>query len=88
MMRKHAAANDAIRTMSTLDKDVQRLATQAWDDVVKARRAQRLPQRAGLGAGPHRHHRLHDGLRHHRHRARLLPGQVQEGSSAAARCRS
>ncbi|GAB3683814.1 vitamin B12-dependent ribonucleotide reductase [Angustibacter aerolatus] len=35
VMRKHAAANDAIRTMSTLDKDVQRLATQAWDDVVK-----------------------------------------------------
>src|SRR4051795_9586456 len=35
VMRKHAAANDAIRTMHTMDKDVQRLATQAWDDVVK-----------------------------------------------------
>jgi ribonucleoside-diphosphate reductase alpha chain len=35
VMRKHAAANDSIRTMHTMDKDVQRLATQAWDDVVK-----------------------------------------------------
>ena len=78
VMRKHAAANDAIRTVTTLDKDVQRLATQAWDDVVEDRRAQRLPQRAGLGARPDRDHRLHDGLRHHRHRAGLLAGQVQE----------
>ena len=44
----------------------------------QARRAQRLPQRAGLGARPDRHDRLHDGLRHHRHRAGLLAGQVQE----------
>ncbi len=35
VMRKHAAANDAIRTVTTLDKDVQRLATKAWDKVVK-----------------------------------------------------
>jgi ribonucleoside-diphosphate reductase alpha chain len=35
VMRKHAAANDAIRTMHTMDKDVQRLATKAWDAVVK-----------------------------------------------------
>ncbi len=35
VMRKHAAANDGIRAMHTMDKDVQRLATQAWDDVVK-----------------------------------------------------
>src|SRR4051812_15178307 len=35
VMRKHAAANDSIHTMHTMDKDVQRLATQAWDDVVK-----------------------------------------------------
>ena len=35
VMRKHAAANDGIRTMHTLDKDVQRLATKAWDDVLK-----------------------------------------------------
>ncbi len=35
VMRKHASANDAIRTMHTMDKDVQRLATKTWDDVVK-----------------------------------------------------
>jgi ribonucleoside-diphosphate reductase alpha chain len=35
VMRKHAAANDTIRTMHTMDKDVQRLATKAWDEVVK-----------------------------------------------------
>ena len=42
------------------------------------RRGQRLPQRAGLRARADRHHRLHDGLRHDRHRAGLLAGQVQE----------
>ena len=35
VMRKHAAANDAIRTFETLDKDVQREATKAWDAVIK-----------------------------------------------------
>ena len=38
----------------------------------------RLPQRPGDGAGADRHHRLHDGLRHHRDRARPGAGQVQE----------
>ena len=32
----------------------------------------------GLGLRQPQHHRLHDGLRHHRHRAGLLAGQVQE----------
>ena len=32
----------------------------------------------GHRARAHRHHRLHDGLRHHRHRARHRAGQVQE----------
>jgi ribonucleoside-diphosphate reductase alpha chain len=35
VMRKHAAANDAIRTMNTIDKDIHRVATKAWDAVVK-----------------------------------------------------
>ena len=39
---------------------------------------ERLPQRPGLAARPDRDHRLHDGLRHHGHRAGLLAGQVQE----------
>jgi ribonucleoside-diphosphate reductase alpha chain len=34
-MRKHAAANDAIRTYETLDKDVQREANKAWDATIK-----------------------------------------------------
>ena len=44
----------------------------------RARRGARLPQRAGHGARADRHDLLHDGLRHHRHRARLLARQVQE----------
>jgi ribonucleoside-diphosphate reductase alpha chain len=35
VMRKHQAANDAVRTLSTMDKDIHRYATKAWDDVVK-----------------------------------------------------
>ena len=44
----------------------------------RARRAVRLPQRPGDGAGADRHDRLHDGLRHHRRRARHRAGEVQE----------
>jgi ribonucleoside-diphosphate reductase alpha chain len=35
VMRKHQAANDQIRTLDTMDADVHRLATKAWDDVVR-----------------------------------------------------
>jgi len=35
VMRKHQAANDAQRTMHTMDKDIHRVATKAWDDVIK-----------------------------------------------------
>ena len=44
----------------------------------RPRRALRLPQLAGHRPRAHRHHRLHDGLRHHRHRARPGAGEVQE----------
>ena len=37
----------------------------------------RLPQQPGDGARAHRHHRLHDGLRHHGRRARHRAGEVQ-----------
>ena len=37
-----------------------------------------IPQRPDHGDRAHRHHRLHDGLRHHRHRARSGAGEVQE----------
>src|SRR6266508_781319 len=35
VMRKHAAANDAIRTMHAIDKDVQKYATNAWNSVLE-----------------------------------------------------
>ncbi len=35
VMRKHAAANDAVRAVETMDKDVQREATKAWDACLK-----------------------------------------------------
>ena len=44
----------------------------------RARRAARVPQRAGDRARADRHHRLHDGLRHHRRRAGHRAGEVQE----------
>ena len=78
VMRKHAAANDAIRTF---EHDGQGRAARGHQGLGRGhqdRREERLPQRAGLGARADRHHRLHDGLRHHRHRARLLAGEVQE----------
>ena len=43
-----------------------------------ARRAARLPQRAGHGDRADRHDRPGHGLRHHRDRARLRAGEVQE----------
>ena len=78
VMRKHQAANDALRTVRL----ARRRRAEAGDEGVgrrdQDRRGERLPERAGLGARTDRHHRLHDGLRHHRHRAGLLAGQVQE----------
>ena len=35
VMRKHQAANDQIRTLHTMDKDIHAYATKAWDAVVK-----------------------------------------------------
>jgi ribonucleoside-diphosphate reductase alpha chain len=35
VMRKHTAANDAIRTMHPMDADVHRQATRAWEDNLK-----------------------------------------------------
>ena len=43
----------------------------------RGRRAERLPERAGDGARAHRDDLVPHGLRHHRHRARLLARQVQ-----------
>jgi ribonucleoside-diphosphate reductase alpha chain len=35
VMRKHQAANDALRTIGTLDADIRKRATAAWDGVIK-----------------------------------------------------
>ncbi|MGW5239057.1 vitamin B12-dependent ribonucleotide reductase [Monashia sp. NPDC004114] len=35
VMRKHQAANDSIKTLDAMDLSVHKLATKAWDDVVK-----------------------------------------------------
>ncbi len=78
VMRKHQAANDSLRTVGVAGRRRAQAGHGRLGRRDQARRGQRLPQRAGLGAGADRDHRLHDGLRHHRHRAGLLAGQVQE----------
>lgn len=35
VMRKHQAANDAVRTVGTMDKEIHAFATRAWDAVVR-----------------------------------------------------
>ena len=35
VMRKHQAANDALRTVGPLDADIRKRATAAWDGVIK-----------------------------------------------------
>jgi len=35
VMRKHQAANDALRTLDSMDSDIHRMATKAWDEVIK-----------------------------------------------------
>ena len=78
VMRKHQAANDAIRSVHSPRPRRARPGHQGVGRRHQDGGEERLPQRAGLGARADRHHRLHDGLRHHRHRARLLAGEVQE----------
>ena len=78
VMRKHAAANDDVRTFAGDAPISHRLATVGVARDARHRREQWLAQRAGLGARPDRHHRPDDGLRHHRHRAGSRAGQVQE----------
>ena len=79
VMRKHAAANDGDgHAGAAATRTILTAANQAWGECLRARRAERLPQRAGHRARADRHHRPDDGLRHHRHRAGPRAGQVQE----------
>ena len=50
----------------------------AWDRASGTRRSERLPQRPVHRDRPDRHDRPGHGLRHHRHRTGLRPGEVQE----------
>ena len=59
VMRKHAAANDDVRTFPA-SAEIHRLATVAWREALAIGERQRLAQRAGLGTGP-------DRLPHGRH---------------------
>ena len=78
VMRKHAAANDAVRPDRRRRRAPARAGRQAVAAGPAAGRAQRLAQRAGFGPRAHRHDRPDDGLRHHRHRAGSGAGQGQE----------
>ena len=78
VMRMHADASAERRAGRRVRPGHPRPGQQDLAGVPGPGRGQRLPQRAGQPARADRHHRLHDGLRHHRHRARPRPGQVQE----------
>ena len=78
VMRKHRAALKDIDRTHVPKPTCSRPPSDVWDECARARRAARLSQRAGDRARADRHDRLHDGLRHHRHRAGHRARQVQE----------
>jgi ribonucleoside-diphosphate reductase alpha chain len=75
VMQKHRRAVDKIDDARTGRHDGRR-ARRLGSDAVD-RQGVRLPQRPGDGAGADGDHRLHDGLRHDRHRAGHRAHQVQ-----------
>ena len=77
VMRMHRDASYAIPDGACDDDAAARRRARDLERGRRARRALRLPQRAGDGARPHGDDLVPDGLRHDRHRARLLAGQVQ-----------
>ncbi len=78
VMRMHRDAAYADRPRPVPRASSARAACEDWDDAVAARRAARLPQRAGDRARADRHDRPAHGLRHDGHRARLRAREVQE----------
>ena len=76
-MRMHRDASYAIPDSTCVDTALLDAARASWDEAVDARRGLRLPQRAGDGARADGDDLVPDGLRHDRHRARLLARQVQ-----------
>ena len=77
-MHRDAAYADRPRAGSRRDELASRPRCERLGRRGRARRAARLPQRAGHRARADRHDRPADGLRHHRRRARLRAREVQE----------
>ena len=78
VMSMHRAAVGNIENTDVVPKDLLGRSPQGLGRGAEPRRGARLPQRAGDRARAHRDDQLHDGLRHHRRRARLLARQVEE----------
>ena len=83
VMRKHRAALKDIDRRA-VPKDLYRSGEDDLGRARRARRAARLPQRAGDRARADRDDRLHDGLRHDRRRAGHRARQVQEAGRRRA----
>ena len=78
VIAKHRAAVGNIEHTHSVPEDLLTACRKAWDEALDLGEVQRLPQRAGDRARPHRDDQLHDGLRHDRGRARLLTREVEE----------
>ena len=78
VMRMHRDAAYADRPRHVPRATLWRAALRGLGRGGRARRAARLPQRAGHGARADGHDRPPHGLRHHGHRARLRAREVQE----------
>ena len=66
------------RSLALPEPDLVQAARETWDRALTLGETLRIPERPGHRARAHRHHRPGDGLRHHRDRAGLRPGEVQE----------
>ena len=77
MLRVMEMHREKVEEIDAVPPYLQDAARQIWDEVLGPRPPPWLPQRPGHGVGPHRHHQLHDGLRHHGDRARHRAGEVQ-----------
>ena len=78
VMRKHAAANDSIRPLGTMDREIHDLATSVWQhgNALGLEQGWRNAQASVLA--PTGNDLIHDGHGYDGHRAGLLLGEVQE----------
>ena len=79
MLRVMEMHRDAVESIdASAPADLLDEARAVWAECLEIGPQARLPQQPGDRAGPDRHDRLHDGLRHDRDRARHRAGEVQE----------